>query len=53
MLVVIYVKLLNYSFIPTIYKNFKSVFFTYLVKMKNLETCIQVGFEQLKESKQF
>ena len=34
MLVVIYAKILNHSFIATIHDNFKSVFVTYLVQTK-------------------
>ena len=45
-LVVIYAKILHYSFILTIYENFKSLFFFYLSSgHENLETCIQVWFE--------
>ena len=45
MLVVIYAKILHHSFIRTIYKNFKSVFFYLSRTHDNLETCIQVWFE--------
>ena len=34
MLVVIYAKTLHRSFIPTIYKDFKLVYFTYIVQIK-------------------
>ena len=33
-LVAIYAEVLHHSFIPTIYENFKSVFFTYLMQTK-------------------
>ena len=34
MLIVIYAKILHYIFIPTIYENLKSFFFTYVEQMK-------------------
>ena len=34
MLAVIYAKLLHDTFIPTIYENFKLVFFTYIAQTK-------------------
>ena len=51
-LVVIYAKMLHYSFIPTTYENFQSVFYSSNAN-ENLETCIEAWFEQLKELKQF
>ena len=47
MLLEIYAKMLHHSFIPTIYRNFKSLFYLPSVN-ENLETCIQVWSEQLK-----
>ena len=42
MLVVIYAKILDHSFIPTIYENFKPVSFYLSGVNENLETCVQV-----------
>ena len=42
MLVVIYAKILHNRFIPTIYENFKSVFFYLFSANENSEACIQV-----------
>ena len=44
-LVGIYAKTVYCSFIPTIYVNFKSVFFYLSSTHVNLETCILVWFE--------
>ena len=52
MLVTIDAKILHHSFISTIDKNFKPVFYISSAN-ENLETCIQVSFEKLKELKQF
>ena len=52
-LVVIYAKIVHPSFISTIYDNFKSVSFYLSGPNENLETCIPVWYEQLKELKQF
>ena len=53
MLVVIYAKILDHSFISTIYENYKPVSFYLSGVNENLETCVQVWFEQLKYLKQF
>ena len=50
MLVVINAKILHHSLISTICENFKSVFYLHSAK-ENVESCIQVSFEQLKELK--
>ena len=44
--------MLHYSFIPTIYETLNQ-FFYLSSENENLETCVQVWFEKLKESKQF
>ena len=41
MLVATYAKIIHHSSIPTIYENFKSVFYLSSAH-ENLETCIQV-----------
>ena len=52
MLVAIYAKILHHNFNPTIYENFKSIFYLSSAR-KNLETCLWVQFKQLKELKKF
>ena len=52
MLVVTYAEILHNSFIPKTYEKFKSVSFYLSSKNENLETCIPVWFEQLRELKQ-
>ena len=51
MLVVINAKILHHSFTSTICENFKSVFFYLYSAKENVESRIQVSFEQLKELK--
>ena len=51
MLVVIYAKILHHSFIPTIYENFKSVFFLLIYdkrKPGNLHTRLILAIERIK-----
>ena len=43
MLLAIYAKILHYSFVPTIYENFKSFYLS--STQENFETCIQAWFE--------
>ena len=55
---ILYSKILHHSFISTICENFKYFFFFFFFWLlssgdENLETCVQVWFEQLKELKQF
>ena len=48
MLLVIYAKILHHSFIPTIYDNFKSVFFIYLVQTKIRKLVYRFDLEIIK-----
>ena len=50
MIFVIFTKILYCDFIPTIYKNFKSVCFYLYRTNENLELCMSVLFEQLSKS---
>ena len=48
MLLVIYAKILHHGFIPTIYDNFKSVFFIYLVQTKIRKLVYRFDLEIIK-----
>ena len=55
MLVVSYSKVLRHTFIPTIYEKFLYyiLYLAYIGRTnENLETCMPVWFEQIKELKQ-
>ena len=53
MLVVIYAKIFYRSFIPTIYEDFKSVFFTYLVHTKMWEFVYMLDLSYWKNESNF